>query len=184
MANETPNSEPRIKFLCSLANTARKLDPTRLISAALEVSNFNGDTYSKTINDPFADMVDILSFNEYIGWYDGLPNKCSKIKWNIKQNKPVIISEFGGGAKYGFHADSLTRWSEEYQKFVYVENLKMLQRIPQLSGMTPWILADFRSPRRPLSNIQDGWNRKGLIDNLGNKKEAFYVLQRFYNQKK
>jgi beta-glucuronidase len=184
MANETPNSEARIAFLTKLADTARKLDPTRLISAALEVSNFNNNPFAKTINDPFADKADVLSFNEYIGWYDGLPDKCSKIEWNINQNKPVIISEFGAGARYGFHADSLTRWSEEFQKNVYVENLKMLARLPQLRGMTPWILADFRSPRRPLPNIQDGFNRKGLIDNEGNKKEAFYILQKYYEHKK
>ena len=184
MANETPNSDARFKFLHNLANTARKLDPTRLISAALEVSSADDNSNIKTINDPFADVVDVLSFNEYIGWYDGLPSKCRKIEWKIKQNKPVIISEFGGGAKFGFHADSLTRWSEEFQKFVYEENIKMLERIPQLSGMTPWILVDFRSPRRPLANIQDGWNRKGLFDNHGNKKEAFYVLQKFYDRKK
>lgn len=184
IANETPNSEARISFLTKLANAARKLDPTRLISAALEVSNFNNNPFAKTINDPFADVADVLSFNEYIGWYDGLPDKCGKIEWKINQNKPVIISEFGAGAKYGFHADSLTRWSEEYQKSVYVETLKMLGRLKQLQGMTPWILADFRSPRRPLPNIQDGWNRKGLIDNKGNKKEAFFILQQFYNKKK
>jgi len=184
IANETPNSDARFKFLSNLAGTARKLDPTRIISAALEVSSVNGNSNIKTINDPFADVVDILSFNEYVGWYDGLPSKCEKIEWQIKQNKPVIISEFGGGAKFGFHADSLTRWSEEFQKYLYEENIKMLQRIPQLSGMTPWILADFRSPRRPLANIQDGWNRKGLFDNHGNKKEAFYILQKFYNQMK
>jgi beta-glucuronidase len=184
MANETPNSDARMKFLTSLTNMARKLDPARLVSAALEVSNYNGNPFAKTINDPFADVVDVLSFNEYIGWYDGLPDKCCKIEWKINQNKPVIISEFGAGAKYGFHADSLTRWSEEYQKSVYKETLKMLEMLEQLSGMTPWILADFRSPRRPLPNIQDGWNRKGLIDSQGNKKEAFYILQNYYNEKK
>jgi beta-glucuronidase len=184
IANETPNSEARITFLTKLTDTARKLDPTRLISAALEVSNYNNNPFAKTINDPFADKTDVLSFNEYIGWYDGLPDKCSKIEWNIKQNKPVIISEFGADARYGFHADSLTRWSEEYQKYVYTETLKMISKITQLQGMSPWILADFRSPRRPLPNIQDGWNRKGLIDNQGNKKEAFYILRKFYDQKK
>jgi beta-glucuronidase len=184
VANETPNSEARVEFLTNLVNTARELDPTRLISAALEVSNYNNNPFNKTINDPFAEKVDVLSFNEYIGWYDGLPDKCSKIEWHINQNKPVIISEFGGGAKAGFHADSLTRWSEEYQKYLYIETLKMLEKIDQLSGMTPWILTDFRSPRRPLHGIQDGWNRKGLISSEGNKKEAFYVLQKYYEQKK
>ena len=58
----------------------------------------------------------------------------------------------------------------------------MLQRIPQLRGMTPWILCDFRSPRRPLPNVEDGWNRKGLIGENGQKKKAFGLLQAFYEQ--
>jgi beta-glucuronidase len=47
-------------------------------------------------------------------------------------------------------------------------------------GTTPWILKDFRSPRRPLPGIQDFWNRKGLVSEKGIRKEAWYVLHNFY----
>lgn len=183
MANETPVSEPRNIFLGKLASATRSLDRTRLISAALEQSSVTGNPNIKVINDPFADVVDILSFNQYIGWYDGLPDKCKDISWQIMQNKPVIISEFGADAKYGFHADSLTRFSEEYQEYLYKETLKMISAIPQLRGVSPWILNDFRSPRRTLPGIQDGWNRKGLYSEKGEKKKAFFVLQKYYNAK-
>ena len=183
MANETPTSDPRNIFLGKLAAKTRSIDPTRLISAALEQSSIQGNPNSKVINDPFANVADILSFNQYIGWYDGLPDKCKDIRWQIDQNKPVIVSEFGADAKVGFHADSLTRFSEEYQEYLYKETLAMLATIPQLRGISPWILVDFRSPRRALPNIQDGWNRKGLISDDGKKKKAFYVLQKFYNNK-
>jgi beta-glucuronidase len=181
MANETPPTEARLNFLTRLANTARELDDTRFISAALETDNVEGIL---SVDDPFANHVDIISFNEYVGWYDGLPEKCKNIEWEIEQNKPVIISEFGGGALQGFHADSLTRWSEEYQEDIYVKNLEMLERIPQLRGMSPWILADFRSPRRLLPVIQDGWNRKGLISEKGYKKKAYYILKAYYEENK
>ena len=59
----------------------------------------------------------------------------------------------------------------------------MLERIDQLQGFSPWILVDFRSPRRVLPEIQDGWNRKGLISEDGKKKKAFFVLQTFYKNK-
>ena len=127
---------------------------------------------------PFADL---LSFNEYIGWYDGLPDKLPNISWSLAYNKPVVISEFGADAKQGFHADRLTRFSEEYQTDVYRQTLAMLGKIPQWRGATPWILCDFRSPRRPLPNVQDGWNRKGLIGANGIRKEAFAVLKAFYD---
>ena len=59
----------------------------------------------------------------------------------------------------------------------------MLKRITQLPGMSPWILMDFRSPRRPLPEIQDFFNRKGLISDQGEKKQAFYVLQAAYRER-
>jgi beta-glucuronidase len=56
----------------------------------------------------------------------------------------------------------------------------MLNRIPQLRGLSPWILMDFRSPSRQLPGIQDFFNRKGLISPDGTKKQAFYILQKAY----
>ncbi len=182
MANETPVNEDRINFLHKLSDTARFMDNTRLISAALEQHATKENEMVRTITDPFAEYVDIVSFNEYIGWYDGLPDKCHKIQWLIDLNKPVIISELGADALGGLHGDSLTRWSEEYQQYFFEENLKMVSNIPQLRGITPWILVDFRSPRRVLPVIQDGWNRKGLISETGNKKKAFYTLKNFYKR--
>jgi beta-glucuronidase len=106
----------------------------------------------------------------------------NRVTWTIKYPKPVFISEFGAGAKQGFHGDARTRFTEEYQAELYRNTLPMLQRIPGFSGTTPWILCDFRSPRRVLPGIQDGWNRKGLIGENGKKKEAFNVLKEFYDK--
>lgn len=181
MANETPVSEVRTNFLKNLATRARELDNTRLISAALEVHTDPDAPLVKIVEDPFADYTDIVSFNQYIGWYDGLPDKCDKITWKIKYNKPVMISEFGADALQGLHGDSLTRWSEEYQEDLYKRTLAMLTKIPQFRGVSPWILFDFRSPRRLLPNIQDGWNRKGVIGQNGTKKKAFFILKNFYD---
>lgn len=182
VANETPVSEPRTRFLKALVDTARALDDTRLVSAAMEIHADPADNLHRIVDDPFGAFTDLLSFNEYIGWYDGLPDKLSKIRWSFAYGKPVVISEFGADALQGFHADALTRFSEEYQADYYTKTLAMLEKIPQWRGATPWILCDFRSPRRPLPNVQDGWNRKGLIGSNGKKKEAFYVLRSFYDE--
>jgi beta-glucuronidase len=74
-------------------------------------------------------------------------------------------------AKQGVHADALTRFGEEYQEDVYRRTLPMLESIPDFGGCTPWILCDFRSPRRQLPGVQDGWNLKGVIGHNGEKKE-------------
>jgi beta-glucuronidase len=180
VANETPVSEPRTRFLKSLIDTARALDDTRLVSAAMEVHTDPADGNHRIVDDPLGAFTDLLSFNQYVGWYDGLPDKLQNIRWTFGYDKPVVISEFGGDALQGKHGDRLTRFSEEYQADLYRQTLTMLAKIPQWRGTTPWILVDFRSPRRPLPNIQDGWNRKGLIGENGVKKQAFFVLRDFY----
>ena len=164
--------------MSSLANKARELDSTRLITAAMERHYINKTT--QMIDDPFGKIVDVLGCNAYIGWYDGLPEKCRTIEWKTVYDKPVIISEFGGGALQGFFSDSLEIWSEDFQAWVYRENIKMFKRVPGLSGLTPWILADFQSPLRQLPDVQDGWNRKGLVSEKGVKKKAFYILREYY----
>jgi beta-glucuronidase len=117
-----------------------------------------------------------------VGWYDGLPEKADRIEWKTKYQKPLIMSEFGGDAPYGRHGDVLARWTEEYQENLYEHTLTMLKKIPFLRGTTPWILMDFRSPRRPLTGIQDFYNRKGLISARGERKKAFYTMQKYYRE--
>ncbi len=182
MANETPMSDERLRFLSKLVDATRQLDNQRLISAALEDHGKESDNNIMVVEDPFAEKVDILSFNQYYGWYGGDIDNIKNIRWEIDMDKPVIISEFGAGALQGYHADNMTRWSEEFQELLYEETLPTLAKIPQLSGITPWILADFRSPRRMLIPYQDGWNRKGLISETGNRKKAFFTLQQFYSE--
>ena len=180
VGNETPVSAPRLRFMRELVRQARTLDSSRLVSAALERHEIDPGT--QMIDDPLGAELDVLGCNEYIGWYDGLPEKADGLSWKTTYDKPLVVTEFGADALEGLHGDALTRWSEEYQASVYEHQLRMLERIPFLRGMTPWILTDFRSPRRPLPGIQDYWNRKGLISDHGKKKQAFYVLQRFYER--
>ena len=180
IANETPHSAKRDAFLGKLAKHARELDPTRLISMAMEVTG--ASNYHNILHDNMSDLVDVVSFNQYIGWYRDV-NDASKMTWEIPYDKPVIISEFGGGAKYGLHGPKNQRWTEEFQENLYRENCAMLDKIDGLAGTTPWILKDFRSPRRVLTGIQDYYNRKGVFSDKGEKKLAFYVLRDWYKTK-
>jgi beta-glucuronidase len=182
MANETPPSEPRNRFLTQLIQHSKTLDNTRLLSAALERHEQAGDPSTQVLDDAIGEQLDIVAFNQYIGWYGGTPDDAPKAKWIIPFNKPVVMSEFGADALQGLHGSRNERWSEEYQEYLYQQTLLMAQNIPNLRGMSPWILADFRSPRRVLPGIQDGWNRKGLISSRGIKKKAFFTLRDYYER--
>ena len=177
IANETPHSPERDQFLGRLATYARTQDSTRLISMAMEVTG--ASNYHNRLQDNMNKYVDVVSFNQYIGWYRDV-NDAPKMTWEIPYNKPVIISEFGGGAKAGYHGEKNQRWTEEFQENLYRENTAMLDKIEGLAGTTPWILKDFRSPRRVLTGIQDYYNRKGLFSDDGQKKKAFFVLKEWY----
>ena len=182
IANETPHSDARLKFLTRLANKTRELDPVRLVGAAMEKDEVKPGLM--TVKDELVNVMDVMSFNQYVGWYDGLPEKCDRVNWTFAVDKPVIVSEFGGGALYGFHGEKTERFTEEYQEDLYIRNVNMLKRMPGLAGTTPWILKDFLSPRRQLRNIQDDFNRKGLISDKGEKKKAFFVMKKWYEELK
>jgi len=181
VANETPISEPRNRFLSQLIQQAHSTDPTRLVSAALQADETEeGNRLSIRINDPIADQLDVMGANEYIGQYTRHILDLDTTDWASKYDKPLIMSEFGADALFGHHGEAQVRWTEEYQESLYEHQIAMLRRIPFLRGTTPWILKDFRSPRRTLPVIEDYFNRKGLVSEHGERKKAFFVLQSFY----
>jgi beta-glucuronidase len=181
VANETPVKPERLTFLKQLVQDARGLDSTRLITSALNHVDETGPDM-RTLSDPLGDELDVLGINEYLGWYWRKPEDADKMRWKSKWAKPLIVSEFGGGAQYGRHGETDEVWTEEYQANLYQHQLAMIQRIPNLAGMSAWVLMDFRSPLRMLPGVQDYHNRKGLISDRGERKLAFYVLQKYYKE--
>jgi beta-glucuronidase len=188
VANETPNNPTRTKYLTTMADLARQLDPTRLVTAALLVRTEKSATgTTKIVDDPLGNALDVIGTNEYIGWYEQHAEGADTTTWDIRYQKPLIMSEWGGDAKAGNHAPAgdtnPALWTEEYQAEIYHHQIAMLNKIPQLRGTTPWILMDFRSPRRLNTGLQDYFNRKGLISDQGVKKQAFFILQKAYKEK-
>jgi beta-glucuronidase len=181
LSNETPVGSDRTAFLQNLAAEARQLDSTRLITSALNHWDDDGPD-RRVLNDPAGKFLDVLGLNEYYGWYYGRPEDADRQKWANSYDKPLIVSEFGGEAPQGRHGDAATRWTEEYQANLFVHQLNMVSKIPGVAGLSPWLLVDFRSPRRPLPGIQDYFNRKGLLSNMGQRKQAFFVLQKYYRE--
>ncbi len=178
VGNETPVTPARLAFMTALVRSARELDPNRPVTAALETHYAEPNV--KMIDDPLGRELDVLGCNEYVGWYERTPEDADVITWKTIYDKPLVMSEFGGDAKAGLHGSPDARWTEEYQENIYQHQIVMLRKIDFLRGMSPWILADFRSPRRVLPGIQDNYNRKGLVSDTGEKKKAFAVLRDFY----
>ena len=182
VGNETPLSDARNAFMRALVKTVRDLDDSRLVTAAL-LAGREGNV--QTIDDPLAADLDVLAVNTYNGWYSGDPlASLPSIEWRSRVQKPLIFSEFGADAKAGYHDDPANphKFSEEYQAEYYRQTLAMARKVPFARGLSPWILKDFRSPRRQHPVYQQGWNRKGLISPTGQRKQAFGILAEEYRK--
>lgn len=183
IANETSPSDFRNQVLGDLIKLTRELDDTRLCTAAFDNVRYNKETGTFTSNDPIKQAVDVVGVNKYLGWYQPFPLAPEKIKWEVAPDKPLIMSEFGGESLYGVHgnAQAAHSWSEDYQESIYARNYTMFANIPNLAGTSPWVLFDFRSPRRFHPIHQNGWNRKGLVSDKGQRKKAWSVVKAFHD---
>jgi len=186
LSNETYHFTPnRDSALIKLAKECKELDPVRLTTTVIATQGYTDNTFD--VWDPLYNYFDIMSVNEYVGWYTPWQGSPKSTKWKFVNNtKPVMISEFGGEALYGNDQeprDAASSWSEEYQEQIYKDQIEMFKTAPNLAGVCPWILCDFRSLARLHPTYQKGWNRKGLLSDKGEKKKAWYVMKEYYQTK-
>lgn len=185
VANETRPSEARNAFLTRLVSDGRAKDNTRLYVAAFDIVYYQRAKDLFTMEDSFPEQLDLIGVNKYMGWYAPWPKDPKDCHWQVCPDKPLLITEFGGEALYGQSGDETvaSSWSEDYQAKLYRDNIRMFENIPNLCGVSPWILFDFRSPFRFHPANQDGWNRKGLVSDQGMRKKAWYIMRDYYRSK-
>jgi len=175
VGNENADTDERLAFMSGLVEVARALDETRLISAACLV-----DLVQLKIVDRLADHIDVIGLNEYYGWYEPDFNQLIRLFENSNPQKPVVITEFGADAKCGARGTKDELHTEDCQLDIYRKQIEVFKKIPWIRGTSPWILFDFRCPRR-LHSMQDYYNIKGLLSaDKKYKKPAFYAMQEFY----
>jgi beta-glucuronidase len=178
VGNENADTDSRLNFMKTLAIAAKEEDPTRLVSAACLV-----DHVENRIADRLADYLDIIGLNEYYGWYDPDFERLPACFNNSSITKPVVISEFGADACYGYRGTYDDMFTEDMQKDIYEKQIKTISTVEYVKGISPWILYDFRCPRRH-NKIQRGYNLKGLFTrDKKHKKLAYYVMKQFYASK-
>ena len=185
VANETQPSAPRNEFLKYLIKSCNEIDTTRLITAAFDLVRFNKEKQEFFMNDPFIKELDVVAVNKYMGWYHPWPISPDKAVWDVAKGQPLIVSEFGGEALYGQtgNREVASSWSEDYQAKLYEDNIAMFNNIPNLRGVSPWVLFDFRSPFRFHPTNQEDWTRKGLVSDQGYRKKAWYLMKDYFDKK-
>lgn len=182
ISNETKPAADRDAFLSRLLSFGRSLDSSRLFTSAFDIADYNPEADEFQMTDAFAGELDVIGINKYMGWYTKWPKPAAKIEWNVFPDKPLVISEFGCEAiagRYG-DADVANSWSEDYQISLFQDNLAMFGNIPNLAGVSPWLLYDFLSPRRQHPEKQSFFNRKGLLSDKGTRKGVWYLMKEYY----
>lgn len=141
-------------------------------------------------SDMCLDLVDIVSFNIYPKWYHNTPVKdfIKKLKDFVDKSdgagKPLLISEIGAGAVYGFRSNNKEKWTEDYQVLALEEQVTSILSDEDLAGVIIWQYADCR--------VDGGWfhfrpksqNNKGLVDIYRREKLAYYKIQEIFNSYK
>lgn len=186
VANETqPSTIQRNEVLSDYIRLCRSLDNTRLITIAFDNTKYDASNQTLRFSDPLIGLLDVISINKYFGWYTPWPVAPKSIKWEVCLDKPLIYSEFGCEALYGQSgsADVASSWSEVYQEKLYKDHIEMFEGIPNLCGVSPWVMIDFRSPYRLHQRNQQEWNRKGIISDKGLYKKAWFVMHEYYTNR-
>ena len=186
LSNETyPGTPNRNEALIELTQKCKAIDSTRLITHVINTQGYTNNSFN--VWDPLYKYSDLVAINEYIGWYVPWQGKPSETKWQFAfPEKPVFISEFGGEAVYGNNSqatDEAANWTEEYQKQIYANQIELFKTIPNLCGVSPWLLFDYKSLGRMNQVYQKGYNRKGLLSEKGEKKLAWYIMNEYYKNK-
>jgi beta-glucuronidase len=186
LSNETySGTSNRNNALIGLTKKCKAMDSTRLITHVMNTQSYVNNSFN--VLDTLYKYSDLISINEYIGWYDPWQGNPSDTKWKVAfTDKPIFISEFGGEALYGnknVPTGEAASWAEEYQEQIYKDQIEMFSAIPDLCGVCPWILFDYKSLGRMHPVYQKGYNRKGLISDKGEKKKAWYIMNKYYKKK-
>lgn len=150
------------------------------------------------------DLVDIVSLNIYTGWYDWFSDDVADYyqrekKWlteNGGANKPIIISEFGAGAIYGFREPGRVKWTEERQQDLLDELLTYYLAQDEIVGTLIWQFADCKVtddgiPGEP-GTAGTAWfhtrprskNNKGIVDEYRRPKLAYETVKKLFKAQK
>ena len=173
------NEVPTERWACAqemplLMQWVRKIDPTRLVTYVS--ARMNSDTVRRA--------GDVNCVNMYFGWYYLTPYQLNfflDATHFTNSHSPWIMTEFGGDAKIGIR-DPEVKYSEDNQARIIAHTIRVLNSKPYIAGWFIWVYRDFLSPLRQ-KQYQQGFNRKGLVDDQNQPKLIFKALPRLVNQK-
>ena len=139
--NECASEEPEAREMYKKQyQQIKSLDSTRPTTSAT----------CRHFTDICLDLPDVVSFNMYSGWYKECPigeRNDQEIEWIRRsggEGKPIIVSELGAAAIYGYRDRSRCKWSEERQADLIRDSLEIYMNDKNITGVFIWQFADCR----------------------------------------
>ncbi|MEX2717315.1 MAG: glycoside hydrolase family 2 protein [Candidatus Sigynarchaeum springense] len=176
--NEVPVSRRDCyQFMATIMRLAKRLDPTR----------FSVFVTKALVHDPARSQSDLLLLNSYFGWYylsERMFGFVCDIVHGTSPKKPFLMSEFGANAEWGFgRREPLDVKSSEWkQASIASHAIKTFNARPYMCGWVIWIYRDFKSHMR-LGPHEQGYNRKGLVDEHDRKKLLALWMPRLVHER-
>lgn len=134
--------------------------------------------------DQIAELLDVLAFNRYYGWYiDGGELESAQAKMREEFNgwlercpgKPIMMTEYGADTVAGLHDVEPVMFTEEYQVQFYKKNHEVFDEFPNFIGEQVWNFADFATSQ---GIIRVQGNKKGIFTRDRKPKAAAHELRR------
>jgi len=137
------------------------------------------------LTDICLEYCDVICINKYTGWYGGEISEWQSFLDDFGkrrrelgfENKPVIMSEFGGAAVWGHRSFDDIRWSEEYQARLIGHCLESFHNDPMVVGMYIWQYCDIRTCYEMGLGRARSYNNKGLVNEHRNPKASYFVAK-------
>jgi beta-glucuronidase len=184
LLNEGSSHDPNCRSgYEELIRHLRSLDATRPVTFA---SNHPFD-------DRCYDLADVISINVYPGWYHGslaevpafLDKVCAQQDAAGWSRKPILISEIGAEAIYGWRDWNEDRWTEQYQAKLHELVIRHLfTERHRVCGLALWLFNDFRSTEtvQRILGRGRGFNNKGVVDEYRRPKLSYEVVKRLFHE--
>lgn len=176
IANEPASQEEGAdKYFEPLFALARKLDPTRLLGFA-NMGLATPDICKVT------KYSDVIMLNRYFGWYSyqGELSEARNVlkkeleEWS-KNNKPIIMTEYGADTLSGLRSFSHEMWTEEYQVDFLNTYHSVFDEVEAVAGEQIWTFSDFNTHE---GAMRVGGNKKGLFTRDRKPKLAAYEVRK------
>lgn len=144
----------------------------------------------KPMVDICLEFCDLICLNMYYGWYsggmetwDGFITEFVKRRDSLGfAHKPIVFSEFGAAALYGFHDAECPRWSEEYQAKLLRHCLTLFSERVEVVGSYVWQFCDIRTSSDMGYTRARGFNNKGIMNEWRRPKASYYAVKDCYKR--